>query len=251
MTNQSTKDIIKHNPNLNDRPIIEFKNVNKNFDKRKILSNVNFKIYKGQITTIVGQNGAGKTTLANLILGLVKLDSGQLLMDRKLKIGYVPQKLDFDYTMPITVDAMISLLSKDSYKNLPLDLQEFIGTKEISNKDISEISGGQLQKLMLASTISSTPDLLILDEPTIFLDVTSQQKFYLLLEKYARDNDVTVLMISHDLYTVMKHADQVICLNGHVCCSGKPGEYLNDPKLKSNIENIGFYIHDHDHSHID
>jgi zinc transport system ATP-binding protein len=217
------------------------------------MDNVSFKLKKGEITTLIGQNGTGKTTLAKIILGLESYDQGKLIIRNKLKIGYVPQKLDFGFSMPITSKDLLKILAPDGNIDHLSDigLTDFIHYKKIKNTDISRISGGELQKLILAGTLLNKPDLLILDEPTQFLDVTSQQNFYRLLGSLKAKLGLTIFMISHDLFTVMKNSDQVLCLNKHICCSGKPADMDNDIDFKNALSEIGVYIHKHDHQHMD
>ncbi|HJK87169.1 MAG TPA: metal ABC transporter ATP-binding protein [Candidatus Megaira endosymbiont of Nemacystus decipiens] len=228
---------------------LELISVNKTYGKTPLLKNVTFALQQGQITTLIGQNGAGKTTIAKIILGLESFDSGKVVIKPNTKIGYVPQQLDLDYTMPMRV---LDLLETISGKKASIESEEleFISDLDkIYKKDISEISGGQLQKILLMGTILSKPDLLILDEPTQYLDVVSQQKFYSLISTLKSKYNMTIFIISHDLFTVMKNSDHVICINGHVCCSGKPAEIDNNIKFKKALSEIGLYVHQHDHTH--
>ncbi len=231
--------------------LVELKSLSKSFGGNLLVDNVSFKLNKGEITTLVGQNGTGKTTLAKIILGLEKYNKGELITKDGLKIGYVPQKLDFGFSMPLTSKDLLKLLApgKNVEKMADSELINFINYKKIKNSDISKISGGELQKLMLAGTLMNKPDLIILDEPTQFLDVTSQQNFYLLLKSLKEKLELTIFMISHDLFTVMKNSDQVLCLNKHICCSGKPTEIDSDVDFKNALSEIGVYIHHHDHKH--
>ncbi len=229
--------------------LVEFKSLSKSFHGKTLLDNVGFSLNRGEITTLIGQNGAGKTTLAKIILGLEKYDSGELLIKKGLNIGYVPQKLDFDFNMPLTSKGLIKIIAPNAQKEDLDNFSNFIDYSSIKHKDISQISGGQMQKLLLAGSIINKPDLLILDEPTQFLDVSSQQEFYRILGDLKAKRGLTVFMISHDLFTVMKNSDQVICLNGHVCCSGKPADLETNPDLKNALSEIGVYLHNHDHKH--
>ena len=230
-------------------PLIEFKSLSKRFGNHKVVEGVSFKLNKGEITTLIGQNGVGKTTLAKIILGLEPYDSGELIIAKDLRIGYVPQSLDLSFAIPITVKGLLEILSQHKTISEDFALSYFLDFEEIKNKDISEISGGQLQKVLLAGTIMSKPDLIILDEPTQYLDVASQQEFYKTLVELKNKFGITIFMISHDLFTVMKNSDQVICLNGHVCCSGKPTDIDNNSDFKNALSEIGVYIHTHDHKH--
>ena len=229
--------------------LVEFKSLSKSFDNRLLVDNVSFKLNKGEITTLIGQNGAGKTTLAKIILKLEDYDKGELVIRENLRIGYVPQKLDFGFSMPLTSKGLLKILAPCGINNEVVKLTDFVNYDKIKTQDISQISGGELQKLMLAGTLMNKPDLVILDEPTQFLDVASQQEFYHTLGDLKRKLGLTIFMISHDLFTVMKNSDQVICLNGHVCCSGKPTELDKNIDFKNALSEIGVYIHTHDHEH--
>ena len=229
--------------------LVEFKSLSKKFHNKILVDNISFKLNKGEITTLIGQNGAGKTTLAKIILDQESYDSGKLIIKPDIKIGYVPQKLDFNLSMPMTAKGLLKFLAPNGLDYGLINLEEFIGYNKIKNKDISSISGGELQKLLLVGTLMSKPDLLILDEPTQYLDVASQQTFYRILGELKERLEITIFMISHDLFTVMKNSDQVICLNKHVCCSGKPTELDTNPDFKNALSEIGVYVHNHDHKH--
>ena len=229
--------------------LVEFNSLSKSFHNKTLVDNISFKLNKGEITTLIGQNGAGKTTLAKIILGQESYNSGKLIVKPDIKIGYVPQKLDFGFNMPITAKGLLKTLAPNGLDYDLIDLEEFIEYNKIKNKDISNISGGELQKLLLVGTLMSKPDLLILDEPMQFLDVTSQQEFYKILRELKDKLGITIFMISHDLFTVMKNSDQVICLNKHVCCSGKPTDLDTNPDFKNALSEIGVYVHNHDHKH--
>lgn len=234
---------------INMTILVEIKNLSKKFNDNILLDDISFKLNKGEVTTLIGQNGAGKTTIAKIILGLETYDSGNLYIADQITIGYVPQILDLSFNMPITVCYIIELLAGKKNYSKALLMECFPEFEQLKNKDLAQISGGQLQKLLLAGTIISQPELIILDEPTQFLDVTSQQEFYALIGKIKTRLGITVFMISHDLFTVMKNSDQVICLNKHVCCTGKPAELYDDDNFKHALSEIGFYVHHHDHKH--
>ncbi|NRB11521.1 MAG: metal ABC transporter ATP-binding protein [Rickettsiaceae bacterium] len=229
--------------------LVEFKSVSKHFDNRTLLDNINFTLTKGEITTLIGQNGVGKTTIARIILGLEEVAKGQVILRDNLKIGYVPQKLDFFFNMPLTCEGLMDMLAVNKLSNEVLSLTKFINYEKIRKTDIAKISSGQLQRLLLSGVIMDKPDLLILDEPTQFLDVNSQQEFYSILNELKKKLGMTIFMISHDLFTVMKNTDHVICLNGHVCCSGRPTELNKNVDFKNALSEIGVYIHNHDHRH--
>lgn len=229
--------------------LVEFYNVSKRFGNKSLIDNVSFSIKKGDLTTLIGPNGAGKTTIAKLILGLEQVSSGKIIISQNLKIGYVPQKLDFSLSMPITAQSFLDLLAPTPTNTHHRHLINFGDFDKLKDKDISKLSGGQFQKLLLTATLLNDPDFLILDEPTQSLDVTSQQEFYRLIEKIKSNLQITIFMISHDLFTVMRNSDQVICLNGHICCSGRPNDLTKNQDFISTLSTIGLYVHHHDHKH--
>ena len=229
--------------------LVEFVNVSKSFNQKSLLSDVSFAVKKHQITTLIGPNGAGKSTIARLILGLEEATSGHIAIAPDVKIGYVPQKLDLSPDLPITAEKFLNLLAKDYLSSDYQNIKNFIDVDKYQNHDISDLSGGEFQKLLLAATLLNNPDLIILDEPIQFLDVSSQQEFYRIIHQIKSELKLTVFMISHDLFTVMKNSDQVICLNGHICCSGKPNDITQNKELLDTLSSIGFYTHNHDHQH--
>lgn len=229
--------------------LVEFQSVSKIFNKKTLLDDVSFKLTQGQITTLIGQNGAGKTTIAKMIIGLEKPTSGNIIIKDKIKIGYVPQKLDFAFNMPLTCRGLLEMLSTDGVDDEIFELTGFLDYHSLKDKDISTVSSGQLQKLLLAGTLMNKPNLVILDEPIQFLDVSSQQQFYKVITGIKEKIGLTVFMISHDLFTVMRNSDQVICINGHVCCSGKPTDLNENIDFKNALSEIGVYLHSHDHNH--
>lgn len=231
------------------QPLVEFVNISKSFGNRLLVDNVSFALNQGQITTLIGQNGAGKTTIARIILGLEDITKGKLVIRNGLKVAYVPQKLDFNCSMPLTGKALMKVLAPRGLDKDVLNLIEFVDFNALEKMDIAELSGGQLQKLVLASTLANKADLVILDEPAQYLDLNSQQQFYRNLNQIKNSTGLTIFMISHDLFTVMKNSDQVICINGHVCCIGKPKDANQNIDFKNALSEIGLYVHLHDHNH--
>ncbi|XVN41093.1 MAG: metal ABC transporter ATP-binding protein [Rickettsia endosymbiont of Argas persicus] len=231
------------------KPIIEFHNVSKKFGNKLPISNVSFTVKRNNITTLIGPNGAGKTTIVRLMLGLEKPTSGEIVIDSKLKIGYVPQKFGLSSDLPITVKKFLDLLAPNNLANDIKEIHSFIDLELLKDQELSTLSGGQFQKIVLASSLLSKPDLIILDEPLQSLDVTSQQEFYQLINLIRKKLDITVFMISHDLFTVIKNSDQVICLNGHICCTGTPNAITPNSNFSNALSSLGFYTHHHDHKH--
>lgn len=229
--------------------LVEFCDVSKSFGSRLLVDNVSFQLNSKEITTLIGQNGAGKTTIAKMILGLEKPTKGQIHLRKNLKVGYAPQKIDFSFNMPLTGSGLISILTSGGINKEVLKLINFVDIDSIKKTDLSKLSGGQVQKLVLAGTLMNVCDLVILDEPTQYLDLATQQQFYNDLNQIKNKTGLTIFMISHDLFTVMKNSDQVICINGHICCTGKPNDIHKNANLKNALSEIGLYIHSHDHQH--
>jgi zinc transport system ATP-binding protein len=234
---------------ISENSVIEFRNVTKKFGKKIPINNVSFTVNKNNLTTLIGPNGAGKTTIVRLILGLERPSYGEIVIDPKLRIGYVPQKFISGYDLPITVEKFLNLLAPNNLNNPLKEVIAFVNLEKIKEHDISALSGGQFQKLILASAILSNPDLIILDEPIQSLDALSQHEFYEIINNIRKQLNVTVFMISHDLFTVMKNSDQVICLNNHICCSGVPDKLTPNSDFSSALSSLGFYTHNHDHKH--
>ena len=224
-------------------------------DDRRILNDVSLDIFEQDFITIVGPNGAGKSMLLKCLMEFYLPDSGQINRAKNLKIGYLPQRLTVDQTMPITVERFLNLRKKTT-KN---ELERITIETEVINlldQPLYVLSGGELQRVLLARALIDQPQLLILDEPAQNLDVSGQLAFYKLIEKIHHERSVTVLMVSHDLHLVMSSTKKVICLYHHVCCSGEPQVITKDPEFISlfgddmaKLMSVYHHSHDHDHSH--
>lgn len=225
--------------------IVKFTDVSKNFGKQKVLDKVSFQVEKASITTLIGPNGAGKSTIAKLMLDIEHPTSGLITRSTK-KISYIPQKLIFNSNMPMDVKSLVKYLSGTSKTN-DATIAEFAQLENLADKQITQLSGGQLQKVLLAASMINSPELIVLDEPTQGLDISAQQDFYHLLEDLRHKFGISIFMISHDLYAVMKNSDQVLCLNNHICCSGKPDKAF---KANKDLPDIAPYTHHHDHDHL-
>ena len=214
-------------------------------DGRWILRDISLQIDAGQIVTLVGPNGCGKTTLLRALLGLIPLTTGRIEKKPDLRIGYMPQKLHIEATMPLTVARFLSLG--------PAFSEEVLGTLRITSlldKSMHVLSGGELQRVLLARALMNNPEFLVLDEPLQGVDVNGQSEFYRhILEARARLN-CSILMVSHDLHVVMAKTDQVVCLNHHICCSGTPEAVKMDPAFIHLFgDSAALYAHKHDHQH--
>lgn len=222
--------------------------------RHTVLDTVNFQISPAEIVTIVGPNGSGKSTLLAALLGILPA-TGQVLRKPGLKVGYVPQKLAVDRSLPMPVNSFLNLPQTHSQTARAAALQR-VGLPDLGRRQISELSGGQLQRVLLARALLGQPDLLVLDEPTQGLDQMGEADFYKLIEALRRDTGVAVLMVSHDLHVVMSASDRVICLNGHVCCEGTPHVVRDAPEYRALFGKgtdgaLALYQHQHDHDHSD
>jgi len=223
------------------------------FGAETILSDVNLTIEPGEIVTIVGPNGSGKTTLLRTVLGATAPTAGRVIKKSGLRLGYVPQKLSMDSTLPITARRFLDLpkkLSQDSARRA----LERTGAEKLASKQLKDLSGGQLQRVLLARALTGDPEILLLDEPTQGLDQPGSADFYQLIEDVRRDLGCAVLMVSHELHVVMAASDRVICLNGHICCHGTPEHVASAPEYRALFGTgtkgaLALYRHQHDHAH--
>lgn len=229
------------------RLILQLDSIYKSFNKKQVLNDVSVSLYQGQITTLIGPNGAGKSTLAKIILGLVKPDSGARISTVPLKIGYMPQKIKIDPTLPISTYRFLQLANTS--QSACNEALETVGISHLTATPIQNLSGGELQRALLARAILRQPNLLVLDEPVQGVDVNGQNELYKMINNLAKTLDCGVLMVSHDLHLVMSATDQVICLNGHICCHGRPEHITQDPAFLNIFgQTTAIYTHRHDHS---
>ncbi len=219
----------------------------------EVLRDVSLSIEPGEIVTIVGPNGSGKTTLLRAIVGAAPASAGRIATKPGLRIGYVPQRLHVDPTLPITVARFLRLPGGAMRQEIAAALAR-AGIPDIAGRQMSQLSGGQVQRVLLARALVSKPALLLLDEPTAGLDQPGSAAFYHLIDRVRRDTGCAVLMISHELHVVMAASDRVICLNGHVCCHGTPEHVSSAPEYRALFGTgtggaLALYRHDHDHRH--
>ena len=227
-------------------PILEVKNLNININGTKILEDINFKIDKGEALAIIGPNGAGKTMLLKSLLNLENY-VGKINWQPKTKIGYVPQRMDIETDIPLTVKEFFFLRGPgiDDAKIKETLASVNLG-EDILNSGFGEISVGQRQRVLIAWTIIDKPDILLFDEPTADIDIAGQRSIYEMIYNFQRDLNLAVILVSHDLNVVYRYADKVICLNRKKICEGAPKEILNTEML---LELYGgekaFYHHHH------
>ncbi|OCG04642.1 zinc ABC transporter ATP-binding protein ZnuC [Gilliamella sp. wkB112] len=233
--------------------LISLDKVGVEINKQKILDNISFTVSPNQIITLIGPNGAGKSTLVKVILGLIPLTSGTINRDPNLTIGYVPQTINLNPTLPITVKRFMQL-NKQLKNHDIINILSMVNADYLINKSMHQLSGGELQRVLLAQALAKHPQLLILDEPTQGVDVNGQILLYDLIANAKTQFNCGVLMVSHDLHLVMAKTDEVICLNHHICCSGTPASVSNDPEFialfgQQGATSIAVYQHHHNHQH--
>jgi len=235
------------------QPLLQAQGINVTFDGRGILNDVDMAIHARQIVTLIGPNGAGKTTLLRVLLGLVPCISGRVTRARRLRIGYMPQRLRIDPAIPLTVKRFLELNNRTSRSAVRVALEE-VGGAHVENSQVGVLSGGEFQRILLARALLRRPGILVLDEPAQGVDVGGQGDLYRLIAAIRDRHGCAVLMISQDLHLVMEASDSVICLNHHVCCTGQPEAVSQHPEyLKlfgaERLGGIGLYKHHHDHVH--
>lgn len=233
--------------------LVTVRNLEVRYGTHRVLSGVDLKIEPGEIVTLVGPNGSGKTSLLRAIVGATPAMKGSIEHAPGLKIGYVPQRLHVDRTLPITVDRFLKLPGGANAASRRGALER-AGVPDLAARQMGALSGGQFQRVLLARALLDTPDLLLLDEPTQGLDQPGSAAFYRLIEVVRRDTGAAVLMVSHELHVVMAASDRVICLNGHVCCEGTPEVVSSAPEYRALFGTgtggaLALYRHEHDHGH--
>jgi zinc transport system ATP-binding protein len=231
-------------------------NISLKLDHQQILTNINIELKKGEITTLIGPNGGGKTSIARILIGILAPSSGEVFLQNNAKIGYMPQRLEIEKTIPLRVIDFLNLNSDPKLAKRPfiISIITKLGLEKILEKSIHKISGGQLQKTLLVKSLIGNPDILVLDEPTGCMDITAQGDFYQIIEEIRDQKHCAILIISHDLHIVMQKTNQVICVNHHICCQGSPESINDHPEYLSlfgqkRIDNVAIYSHNHDHKH--
>jgi zinc transport system ATP-binding protein len=218
-----------------------------------VLADVGLAVGVNEIVTVIGPNGAGKTTLVKVILGLLQPDTGTVWRRPGLSVGYVPQRLAIDPILPLTVARLMTLTVRKSRDAVIAALAE-TGVAGLVDAAVSTLSGGELQRVMLARALIRNPDLLVLDEPVQGVDFAGEAALYDLIAKIRRRHGCGVLMVSHDLHVVMAATDRVLCLNHHVCCAGAPDAVSRHPEYlrlfgRELARTFAMYEHHHDHLH--
>jgi zinc transport system ATP-binding protein len=233
--------------------LIRLTNVSLALGGTPILDGVSLDVHAGEILTLIGPNGSGKTSLIRVLLGLVPPDEGEVDRGQNLRVGYVPQKLQVAPSFPMTVQRFVSLSGERDPKLIALALEK-VGADHLVQSQMHGLSGGEMQRVAMARAIVRRPNLLVLDEPAQGVDISGQLDLYNILGQLCEETGCSVLLVSHDLHFVMAATDQVICLNKHVCCAGKPEAVRRDPEFSRLFgpraaRELAIYTHEHDHDH--
>lgn len=233
--------------------LIRAKGLSVRHGKTTVLQNVSLEISAGEIVTIIGPNGSGKSTLLRALIGAVEIAKGEVTRKAGLRVGYVPQQLHIDATLPMSVARFLSLPCAVSKPETTQALEQ-AGASAYATRQMADLSGGQFQRVLLARALLGKPELLILDEATQGLDQPGSAAFYRQIEVLRETMGCAVLMVSHELHVVMAASDRVICLNGHVCCEGAPDVVASAPEYRALFGSgtqgaLALYRHDHDHHH--
>ena len=226
--------------------VLSVKDLSVSFSKEKnVLKDVSFEVKKGEIISLIGLNGTGKSTLLKSLIGLIKPSKGNI-KNFGSKVFYIPQTNDLNMSFPLSVKEYCDLFANKSYKKYLNDL----GMKKFLNRKVSNLSGGEFQRVQIAIALSQKPDLLLLDEVTSGVDVIGQDKFYQMIYDIRKKYGISIIHVSHDIHLVLKNTDQVLCLSGHICCSGKPEQIKDNDIFKKSFGNyLQPYVHKHDHVH--
>ncbi len=233
--------------------LIKAQNITVTRQGKDILKDVSIDLVREDFMTVVGPNGAGKSMLLKCLMGFYPPDSGAIERSKNLKTGYVPQSLLLDHRMPISAERFLTLHKTINPEDLRVTVHE-TGIEHTLEQPLAVLSGGELQRVLLARSLLGNPELLILDEPAQNLDISGQIAFYKLLQRIYAERSLTILMVSHDLHMVMAATKKVVCLFHHICCSGEPHTVTKDPEFISLFGDdmskmLAVYQHHHDHTH--
>ena len=232
--------------------LVKLENAGVHRSSKWLVRGISFEINQGQIVTLIGPNGSGKTTTAKMILKILNTDEGLVTGNAK-KMAYVPQKISIDWTMPLRVIDFMKLTSNLNNHQINESLT-MTGVDKLLYNQINSLSGGEFQRVLIARAIAKKPDLLVLDEPVQGVDFNGEIALYNLIKEISVSLKCGILLISHDMHFVMSTTNHVICLNGHICCSGTPSSVVKNPEYiklfgEHNSETLSYYQHNHDHSH--
>ena len=238
--------------NKEKKTLLKLESVGFSKNNKWLVKGVSLEVREGEIVTLIGPNGSGKSTTAKIALGIYKEIKGKVNKFTN-KIGYVPQKISIDWTLPIRVIDFMSLTNEPSNEQINIALN-LTGVEHLKNKSLGNLSGGEFQRVLIARAIAKQPDFLVLDEPVQGVDFKGEIALYELIKKISEELNCGILLISHDLHVVMSATDFVVCLNGHVCCSGTPQVVAKNDEYQELFGDrastiLSIYEHKHDHTH--
>lgn len=234
-----------------NKPIIEVRGLTVAYGNQIVLDNLSCTIHEGELTAVLGPNGCGKSTLIKAILGLIPISSGQILVAGKdisqslHLLGYVPQRFHFDLSSPITVKEFLSYSLKPTSSKMSIKekLSE-VDMENFEDRRLTDLSGGQLQRILIARSLLNNPKILLLDEPEAGIDIAAEKSFYSLIKHLDDKHNITVVLVTHEVELVYEFAEQVICLNKKMVCQGVPKSVLTSKKLEE-LYGVGLIHHDH------
>lgn len=241
-------------PDPQQKPLVTLTNAGIRRNGQWLVRGVGFSVSRGEIVTLIGPNGSGKSTSAKMAIGVLSPDEGSVERPTSFRVGYVPQKLSVDWTMPLTVRRLMTLTGPLADTDINAALHS-VGIAHLAGAEVQHLSGGEFQRALLARAIARKPDLLVLDEPVQGVDYAGEIALYKLITSIRDSTGCGILLISHDLHVVMAQTDTVICLNGHVCCRGTPDMVSRSPEYMQLFGNaagrtLAVYSHNHDHTHL-
>ena len=236
----------------NKKILLKVENASFSKNNKYLVKGVSLEVKEGEIVTLIGPNGSGKSTTAKIALGIYKNIEGKVERFTN-KIGYVPQKISIDWTLPIRVIDFMSLTEEPTEEQINIALN-LTSVEHLRKKNLSDLSGGEFQRVLIARAIAKQPNFLVLDEPVQGVDFKGEIALYELIKKISEELNCGILLISHDLHVVMSATDFVVCLNGHVCCSGTPEAVSKNNEYQELFGDrassiLSLYEHKHDHTH--
>lgn len=247
-------DMLKRTESLAPETLVSLAGAGVRRSGRWLVRGVDLDVRRGEIVTLIGPNGSGKSTTAKTAIGVMKADEGSVRRQPNLRVGYVPQKLSIDWTLPLTVRRLMSLTGPLPKPEIAAAL-EAVGIAHLAGAEVQHLSGGEFQRALLARALARKPDLLVLDEPVQGVDFSGEVALYQLIRDIRDRTGCGILLISHDLHVVMADTDTVLCLNGHVCCRGTPQSVAASPEYQRLLgpgaaRELAVYRHHHDHTHL-
>ena len=235
-------------------PLVTLDNAGIYRSGRWLVRGVSMTVHAGEIVTLIGPNGSGKTTTSKIALGILPPDEGAATVKDDVRLGYVPQKLSIDWTLPLTVQRLMQLTGSATQGEIQTAMEQ-TGVSHLQDAQVRNLSGGEFQRALLARAIARKPELLVLDEPVQGVDFNGEIAMYELIREIRDTYQCGIILVSHNLHLVMSATDRVICLNGHVCCSGSPMAVTASDEFKALFgaraaSTLAAYEHHHDHTHL-